>query len=150
MKTIEEIDAKIEALKKEKTRLRELSDKKEFWQRVINERWMVGVSNESQGKADTAACNQTTFLHLSKHDPESECPFQMGTLKWKYCSTKQWLNIRQPHDGGKRPVSVDTMVTVWKCGDCPEMGYARQFNWEQDKDSEPILSYMIHPNSLTN
>lgn len=150
MKTIEEVNAdikdlnkEIKELNKEKLHLQDIAKKEAFWQRIIDEKWSVSVSDESQEKADQGKYYQTSFPRLAKYDYESKYPFKVGALRFRFCSTKQPYNVRQPHDGGPMPVEGDTRVTVWNKEDIAITENSSLIGWTSKHN--PILSYMIHP-----
>ncbi len=113
------------------------------WERVRKEGWRVSVSSHSQKEADDR--NESLFLIGYSANPRGNFETSTSILRYKYCSTIQGPNIRQPYFGGQMPVGASTILTIWRMDGFVFLEMAGDLNWSHSGSKFDIMSFMIHP-----
>jgi len=119
----------------------------EQWQRIIDEKYLVGASDKSIGVARQVKMITIYNLIELKTDINEDYPFvASANISWKYAAIPDIIGIRKPHFGGACPTKHEgRIVYKMKSGNWGDAESSADLFWKQECDNNDILEYIELP-----
>lgn len=113
------------------------------WQRVIDEKFSVVVTDGHLRELDTDIANSDYWTVLRELKAYSQYPFTTDA-NWKHCKVVRVPGVRQPNFGEKLDLPEDTMVIIKLRSGETGAGYMNAFNWSIKGDGEDITEFVYY------